>query len=720
MNFVFRSYPAHPWISDWSFEPRGCNTAYRENCQDHFFVSGDAVGRIMPSESKPQWSLQVPAPQNSRINLLANGFCTYFERRKIRCGAEVICPEPGVLWGRFHNIPNPVLLSGSAIESDGDSQWVETDTLSALLVVREGSFCLVSKTHVRSDAVAMAEGYLGKDLEERLQGELDRRSGAAALFEDMSHHDSLAVLCAESMIKSLRPAEGKIPHAWSQSSRTEDPCFDVNELFPLAAAWSLIQPETAEELVLCALKIQTNAGALPVQFSPHTTYSVLEAPKPMMAKTAEKVWSVRQDGEFLDKVLPMIRRHLQWMLHHFDPKRRNVYTWKNQNEPIVPGVYETDLASVDLATLLITEIEALNRMRRHSSQPGMHQPLFADEHAALENSIEQQFWNDAENAFSNAYVRDRIITLRGFPELTPLLWKSLPQAQKSAIMEHLREAEVLPGQHSVLSWHQSSMEDKKFPLFQQFLLMLALKAADPHGTMLNDFSRLTIQGFLEWHTLSLEEHNTLHINSSTAAYIITVQAMHKYRYHAKGAVGGYALKLLRKVRADRTDLVVVAATLLVLFCVHTYYDMKNAPLPLATLHTEMTNAYAEKDVDATMRTCIAIMDAYPEEAGEARLLAANILMMTGKYAQAAELLRTVRAEYPDSPGAMISLGLAEQLQGDFTGASTNYYEFCYLFDEIFPDVVQEVNRFRYLMQEGFKTPPKWQEIYRYQFMHELD
>jgi hypothetical protein len=68
---------------------------------------------------------------------------------------------------------------------------------------------------------------------------------------------------------------------------------------------------------------------------------------------------------------------------------------------------------------------------------------------------------------------------------------------------------------------------------------------------------------------------------------------------------------------------------------------------------------------------------------------------------------------------MIALGLARQLLGQFEEAEANYYEFCYLFNEIFPEVVDEVNKFRYLMKEGFRTPPKWQEIYRYQFMHEL-
>jgi tetratricopeptide (TPR) repeat protein len=717
--FAFESYPDHPWIAEWTFEPRGCTTSYRENRSNHFFRSLQTVGQIVAHCDEPEWSIQIPVPQNSRINLLGNGFCAYFKHRKIHCGAEVLIPEPGVLWGQYRDIPEPVLLTDLPAERDGDFLWIESGTLNALLCVRNGSFCLVTRDPIRSDAVRTAERYLNQDFEQCLAGELEQRSGACKLFEDMSHHDSLAAISLESMMKALRPAEGRIPHIWSQSSSTETPCFEINELFPLAQAWSLVAPETAEELILCALKIQTNAGALPIHFSPHTTYSVAEAPKPLLAKTTEQVWSVRKDPQFLKATLPLLRRHLQWLLHHFDPKRRGLYSWKNQNEPIIPSLYQSDLVTVDLAVLLLTEINALNRLRRESGDKSMQDPCFEQERIGLEESIEEQFWNDGESAFTNAFVRDDTVPVYGFPQLTPLLWNGIPQMQKAAILEKIRESETLPGQQNALSWRQASMESATFPFLQQFLLLKALKTADPHGTILSDFSRLTIQGFVEWHTMSLKSSNTLQINPATAAFILNVQAMHKYRYYSTGEVSSRITAVLRKFRADRTDVMIITSVLLLIFCVETYYDMRNSAPPFLELETRMSNAYAEKNVDATLKTCIEIMNNYPGEASRARLLAGNILMMTGEYEKAVELYGLVRRDFPDSPGAMISLGLAHQLNGRFEQATENYYEFCYLFDEIFPDVVAEVSEFDFLSREGFKTPPNWKEIYRYQFMHEL-
>ena len=645
--------------------------------------------------------------------MLANGFCAYFERRKTRCGAEAFSPEAGVLWGRFYNTPAPVLLDGTS------DNWIELESSGVLLLVKGQTFCLVSKFPVRTEAESLAHSYLERDIEPFILQEFERRSGAVSLLEEMSHHDSLAVICVESMFKALRPAEGRIPLIWSQTSSSDQAQLDVNELFPLAQAWSLISPEIAEELILCALRIQTNAGAMPVIFAPHTIYSVLEAPKPLICQTAEQVWDARRDPEFLEAALPMLRRHVQWMLHHFDPKRRKVYSWKSKREAIAPELYQSDLSTVDLSALILAEIEALNRLRKMSAKYAEQEEYFSEERQQLEQNLSELFWNEADNAFSNAYLREKVMPLRGFPERTPLLLKKLPQHQKSAILDALRQSENMPGNRHTLSWQKSSLSDKTYPLLQQFLFFQGLRIAEPHGNTLSDFSRSTIQSFVEWHSLAIESSKTLQITPAIASYILNVQSIHKYRYHAKGGISGGIFNLLRKVKADRTDLLVIVATLLVLFCVHAWFDVRTAPESIDILETQMDNAYLNQDVKQTLSACQAIITHYPEKAARARLLTANILMTNKHYKDAAQLLEAVRKEYPDSPGPMISLGLAYQLQGEANKADDNYYEFCYLFDEIFPDIVEEVSKFRFLMMEGFNEPPKWKEIYRYQFMHEL-
>jgi tetratricopeptide (TPR) repeat protein len=719
MNFTFRTYPAHPWLSKWTIEPRGCGTTFREKNSGHFFHTMKTVGRIAPNMDSAEWFLQIPIPQNSQTHLLFNGFCGYFSQGKRSCSAEVIIPEPGVLWGQISDIPPPVLITNKPIEEEENYQWIESDSLPALLAIRGNNFCLVSKARIKTDAIQLAERYLEQDLDDFLEIEFQHRKGATELFEHMSHHDSLAAISAECMMRAIRPPEGSISTHWSQSKEEGSPQLNTNELHALTLAWQQLDAEIAEELFLGALKLQASSGAIPVIYAPHTTFSILEAPKPLLAKTAEKIWAKRKSNPFANEIIPLLRRHIQWLLHHFDPKRRGLHCWQNNDETFTPESYKSDLATVDLTVLLLTEIEALNRLQKQAPEYAHHEFSFAKEHDALEHNLQTQFWNEKTEEYSNAYIRNKIVPFPGFSTLTPLLWNKLPRRQKSIILDGMQKSGSLPGGLNVLSWRTTAVDEHDFPLLQQLLLLDILKTADSHGSMIRDFTRLMLQGFVEWHTLSIEKNGTLDLDPVMAAYIITLMETHHYRYQTKNTLAASVIKRFRKSKLQRFDIAVITITAVAILSVHTVYNLLHQPPMFTALEAQMNSAYANKNGDEALLGGMQIIEHYPDQSVMAKLLIGNILLVQNNYKNAVVMLSDVRKEKPDSPGPMIALGLAYQLQGNFEQANKNYNEFTYIFDEIFPDLVQEIQRFQILMQEGFKAPPKWPEIYRYQLMHEL-
>ena len=719
MNFIFQSYPEHPWLTEWTFEPRGCKTAFREKNAGYFFRALETVGNICPNCESPEWSIQIPIPQNSHIKLLFNGFCGYLDQKKTAFSAEVITPEPGVLWGRFSNIPDPVLLTQYPVVKTEGLQWLDSDTSPALLAVRDGIFCMVTKAHLFTDAVQLAETYLERDLEATLTEEFKCRAEATKLFEQMKHHNALAAISTECMMRALRPPDGNIPKTWSQSAASNTPQFNTNELYSLALAWKHIDIATAEDLVRSVLKVQTSSGAIPVTYSPRETFSVLEAPKPLIAKTAEIIWLVRKDPQFLADVIQPLRRHLQWLLHHFDPKRRGLHCWQNRHELLVPETYKSDLATADLTVLLLTEIEALNRLRKALETDTNLPPYFQGERETLEHNLQTQYWDEDTAQFSKAILRGKIIQVQGFPAFIPLLWKKLPKRQKDMVFDQIKESGTLPGGMSVLSWHKSTLDDNSFPLLQQLIVLEMLKTADPHGLMLHDITRATLQGFVEWHTLSVEERGMLDIDPVMAAYIIDLMATHHGPYNSKKRAGGFLSKLFQKSGINRFDLAIILTTVFSIFSVHMIYQILHQPPPFVILETQMNSAYARKNEGKVLQNSKMIIKYYPEKSATAKLLAGNIMLVQNDYAGAVRVFSDIRENYPDSPGPMIALGLAYQLQGEFSEAEENYAEFAYLFDEIFPLITETIQQFRYLMQEGFRSPPKWPEIYRYQLMHEL-
>jgi hypothetical protein len=719
MKPIFRSYPSHPWLSGWRLEPRVHGSSAGTATDGSCFRTTDIVGQLVPDNESTEWALQIPIPQNGRINMMFNGFCGYFSKAGRNCMAEVFIPEAGVVWGRFSDIPPPALITDHPLHDSGAHQWIDSDTAPALLAVRDNIFCLVTKLHIYADAEALAEHYLAEDIENRIHEELEHRSGARKLFEQMHRHDSLAAISAECMMRALRRPEGKINGIWSQSSTSATPRLNINESYPLLLAWRHIDVAVAEDLLRSILRLQTSSGAIPVQVSPHETFSTLEAPKPLLCKAAAAVWTIRKDPEFAAEIVPALRRNLQWTLHHFNPKRRGQYSWQNENEMVVPELFESELATADLAALLLTEIDAINRLRESNPRLARTPPYFEEERDTLENNLQAHFWNEASTDFSNAFIRDRQLSISGLPSFLPLLWRGLPSRKKNAALTRIKETGVLPGGLNVLSWTTSAPNERNFPVLQQQLVLETFRTADERGSITHDFARITLQGFVEWHAMSIAEQRTLHLDAATASYIINIQDTRFYRYFAQGRISGFLFKTLRKTKVDRFELSIIALTVFSILSIHTIYKVLDAPPPFEALEAEMNSAYMYQDETTVLEKGRAIIEHYPDQAAPALLYAGNMLLLRNAPQEAEKLFEIIRREYPDSPGPMISLGLACQLQGKFQDAERNYAEFCYLFDQIFPDLVAMVQEYRMLGEEGFKAPPKWPEIYRYQLMHEL-
>jgi len=719
MHPVFQTYPAHPWFPAWRIEPQEHGTDFREKGSGYFFRTTETVGKLCPDVESPEWAIQIPVPQNSQINLLSNGFCGYFSKRKRSFFAEVLMPESGVLWGRFYQIPAPVLLASKSPEEREGCFWIESDDSPALLLIQENHFCLVSKKRVFEDAVCLAKDYLKRDLKDALKVEWDRRAGVRTLFEHMRHHDSLAVISSETLMKALRPAEGRLTGRWSQASNTREPQANANELFALVLAWRRIDPAVAEELVLTTLKTQESSGAIPVLHAPQRNISTLEAPKPLIARAAQAAWEIQKNPQFLADILHPLRRYLQWLLQHFDPKRRGLHYWQNSLEPLFSEIYQSDLATADLSALLLAEVETLNALRQEADPVGAAQnPWFEEESKVLLLNLQTQFWNEEMGQFSFAIHRGHLKTLEGLPALVPLLCSSISVQQKNRVLEKLRTASRLPDGQSLLSWHSSKVDEEDFSLLRQLLLLDILKVGDPNGALLRGFVQVNLRSCLEWQTLSLEKGGALSINPFIAAYIIGLQENHYYRFSEKKK--GFLFSILRKIKADWFEFVIVLITVSILLGVHIYYKQLHTPPPLSILKMHMTSSYLKFNFPQALTNCYTIIRYYPESAGNAQLLAGNMKLFQKKYQEASIYLEAARKADPDSPAAMVSLGIAYHLQGRFKEAHQNYAEFTYLFENIFPELVFKISRYEYMIELGVTdAPPNWKEIYRYNQMHEL-
>ncbi len=652
--------------------------------------------------------------------MLHDGFYAYNVRRTHkRSGIELVVAENGVLWGRFENIPEPRLIPSPDSKVDCGIYWLETVDDYVLLKIEGTQFCLVSRCTLKEEALEVAHRYLGQDIEVGIKARFERRAGIQTFFNHAVHHDALVVASTELMVKALRPPEGIIPMLWVASPASEKPVMNINEIHPIVLAWSKIDIHIAEKLLRCVFQLQTGSGAIPVSVTPDGTTLTLEAPKPLLAKTAELIWNRRKDKQLLDELIPPLRRYLQWTLRHFDPRQRGLHCWKNRSEPIVPHVYENDLATADLTALLLAETEAFNRLCLSSEAFGEYAEAFNKDIEIMKNNMENIFWNAEEEGYVNALCHDRPMLLHGLSSFFPLLWRDLPHAARNKLLEKMRISGVFPGNISIMVWRKTSLDDLSFPALQNILILWALLTADPHGGLVADFARLTLNGFAEWYTLALADKTWVQINPLAAAYVVIVNGALQDQYRIGSGPLTRMVRHLRKAKIDRFDFSIAAATAALILGVRIFYSALAPPPPYPVLEAEMNIAYANFDVTNVLKSYNAIVQHYSEHADSAKMLVANMAMRGDRPEQALALYEEIRAGYPDSPGPMVAHGLALQLQKRFSEADQIYIEFCFLFDVIFPEVVEQVSSFKSLIQEGFSSPPNWKSIYRYKIMHEI-
>jgi len=720
MNLIFKSSPTHPWFPGWVLEPRNCTTGFHERKHESFFQTLPELGVVTPLRKRPEWKFELFLPSDIRIHLMFNGFCGYHITRKTVALVELFTPEPGVLWGRSLHLQTPQLLTKKAVKKTEGFEWMESEEQSVLFAERDGIFCLISKTHRFEDAVRLAEKYFSENFERYLKEEYRKREKSDQLFEQFTRYDALAMLCSETMMRAIRPPEGNILTSWSRT-KGDVAQLDVNELPVLAMAWIHLDPSIAQELLLGVLRLQNNAGALPVLYAPHQTFSLLEAPKPLLARIAEKIWSVTKDRDFLVEVIPLLRRHILWLLQHFDPQRRKVYSWQNKKEGFDSEQYESECASVDLLALLLSEISALNQLQDQLSiQTGEQILYFKEEREYLESMLQKEFWNKDEGRFNRAYIRDKEMVLDGFSEFFPLLFNEIPELQRTEVLNRLCHSSFLPGANEMLSWRVTSPDQTSFPLLQQLILLDILETNDSKGIAARDFTRLLLHGFMEWHTTILNKNQPIDLDPAMAAFIITLMATHHYRDRRKTVATHFLGKMQEKLNISRFDVAVVGIVIFAFLTSHFIYDHLQEKPPFKILSEEMNSAFFDRNVKKMITNAELIQHYYPEKAAKAQFLLANLALIHGDLKKAESFFLKVRDQVPDSPAPMVFLGITYQKQGKFKEANNVYDEFTFLYDEIFPTIVEQVREYQYMMEEGFKSPPGWRKLYKYKAMNELE
>ena len=486
---------------------------------------------------------------------------------------------------------------------------------------------------------------------------------------------------------------------------------NINDLFILIRAYSEIDTKKSQNLLEFIFKFQKSDGSIPCEINTNNIPIYNYAPKPFISYISKIVLS-KCDNDFAILIIPKIRKYISWILNYFDPQKKGIHSWKNKNENLVFDNIENDNSS-NLTLLLLNELESLKFIEKKFNYELNDNYDFEKDLNKILANLNNIFWNDSKKSYSNELIDNQIINTSNELFYLPLLCKSIDFRSKELILEKLRVNNYITKYIDINNWRDINLDNKNPRLFEKLIFFEALQYNELHGELAYDYLRLSINGINKAYQINSK------ISQTNAAYILIINNFFSSRYKTNNSKFNKFINFLKKANIDRLDLAIIFLVIISTISVFFWNSIAKIPPPLDVLNAEINNAYVHYDEDKILEIFNIIEKNYPSYKYEYQLYVVNISMFNEKFDFAKKNLDEIRKLYIDSPGPMLTNAILLHLQKKFDDANKIYYEFSYLFGEIYPDIVDEIKIFRLLSLENFPLPLNWKDIYKFRILHEI-
>lgn len=682
--------PPLPWIADWTFSVSAWNSndqPIAEGC----FRTLQRLGDVAPADNPAPWSFKAALPEHlgpPSVVLLANGYRLSFPQPPQAGACTCIMLKPGILIGQTTLSAAPALFAPEfEVHKEGNAEWINLPSGTVLLLSERDDgatrFCLSAGSADREAAMKAVEGWEAEDVHTLFDAQVHQR---ALLWNEeeerppASRHIWYAI---ESLIARARPACGMFPCRWSVGDRVDGVIFDVNHSLPLALAWSTLDSAMAEDVVCSALSCQNEDGSIPAWVCADGSTSAAARAWPLLAQAAAVAWSGRRNPEFLQYALPRLYRYLADVTSHTDPATRGIHCWQSSGESLVPETFDAGLASADLPTLLLCEIEAFFELCDDAPQFAFDRAALQAEHDRLAKSLMDDLWDNTERVFRSRYIDGTAIERISLASILPLLWSNLPARYEDPILRQLGRGGPFHTNCGVplwLKWEDES-ETPPAPPAHQVLVLEALRRAGAtreHDDLARTIDQRLARYFGEYHLLPEDlrvspagpaASKPQHAVSSALAVIMAGRPSDD-----RGTAGAKS-KNLRWL--DRHRAAVIGTTIaLIAFAVVavTVLLITRRTLPAPTIEALAGLArqqYADKNYDEAIATYQKLWKGTRGSAA-VELLMGNAYHRKGDYPAAEKCYRDVLEKNPQSATALYNLGLTLFRQNRMEEASACY------------------------------------------------
>ncbi len=533
----------------------------------------------------------------------------------------------------------------------------------------------------------MARSEMVEPSDRTIEGSAD--SGAERLFEAPAR-EAPAQEGRRVLRDRLRPPEGVFSHRWSASD-LDARAMDVNEIVPLAAAWSATDPAVARDLLRSAFAAQADDGSLPRAFTVDGKALVEWAPWPTLGQAVLAIEQREANGVFRAEMFPRLLRYLEWALAYFDPKDRGTPHWRCAEESLAPETWDEGLYFADLTALLLAETDAVLRLGGDLEDIA----TIRRRAARLEEGLASFFWDAETRTFRCRYADGHFVARLTWSAILPLVWRSLPEGRAAAAAERLMPGGPLESSGGLALWERWPEDPgpPPVPAAHQALLVVGLELAGRGGLAREIRRRLAAACAAAWASGGgcPADLSAPGGPPSVAGAALTVLVHEPLPSESQPPTAGRRRLAWLEERRLRVYGALATLLLLVILGVAVWWQQRRPPPgpSIEALVGLAQNHYRRGEFEQTAHMCRELVEAWGEAtAPSVRFLYGNALFRSGLYEEAAEQYRRAAADPEIEPIARFNLAQTAVRLGQREQAIKELDELAEDFREYFPELAE--------------------------------
>ena len=169
------------------------------------------------------------------------------------------------------------------------------------------------------------------------------------------------------------------------------------------------------------------------------------------------------DTAYYAEILPRIDEHVQFSLEYYSIEASGYHGWQHADEALVPEMFDNNMVSVPLTSLLLCEIEELLFFSTTLPDFRADIEILNEERQRLARNLGEA-WNEKAHAYTNYYLNGEPVTRLSLGSYLPMRWTGVDPSLTSEVEKQLKSNQSLLTPDGMALWQTWESDDIDSPI----------------------------------------------------------------------------------------------------------------------------------------------------------------------------------------------------------------------------------------------------------------